>query len=125
MLKEICCLFCAQERLGFLPYSPLAAGFLTGKYSGERSGMPAGSRFNVIPGHADLYFNEQSFRALADLRELAKETGIPAIQLATARVLARPTITSVLGGARVLAHLESAVAATKVKFPGLWKWPAN
>lgn len=105
---------CIAETLGFLAYSPLAAGFLTGKYSGDRSSLPAGSRFDVIPGHADLYFNEQSFRALSELQLLAQQTGVPAAQLAIAWVLARPGVTSVLCGARTISHLENALAAAKL-----------
>jgi aryl-alcohol dehydrogenase-like predicted oxidoreductase len=117
--------FCAQECLGFLAYSPLAAGFLTGKYSGDRSAVPTGSRFHVIPGHADLYFNEQSFRALSQLQTLEDETGIPSVQLAIAWVLAHPAVTSVLCGARTVAHLENALAAMELRFPADWKWPAE
>jgi aryl-alcohol dehydrogenase-like predicted oxidoreductase len=116
---------CAQEGLGFLAYSPLAAGFLTGKYSGDKLQVPAGSRFHVIPGHADLYFNDRSFRVLADLQALEQEIGIPAVQLAVAWVLAHSAVTSVLCGARVIAHLENALAAAKLRFPLDWKWPAR
>ena len=105
---------CAKEDLGFLAYSPLAAGFLTGKYSGDRASMPKGSRFDVIPGHADIYFNEQSFRALAELQAKEKTAGIPAVQLAIAWVLAHTEITSVLCGARAISHLENALAALKL-----------
>jgi len=108
---------CIAETLGFLAYSPLAAGFLTGKYSGDRSSLPAGSRFDVIPGHADLYFNEQSFRALSELQLLAQQTGVPAAQLAIAWVLARTGVTSVLCGARTISHLENALAAAKLDLP--------
>lgn len=114
---------CAAENLGFLAYSPLAAGFLTGKYSGDRSTLPTGSRFHIIPGHADLYFNEQSFHALAELKRLENQTGIPAAQLAIAWVLAHPGITSVLCGARSISHLESALAAAKLDVSGSWEWP--
>jgi aryl-alcohol dehydrogenase-like predicted oxidoreductase len=107
--------FCAQENLGFLAYSPLAAGFLTGKYSGDRSALPAGSRFHVIPGHADVYFNERSFAALARLQAMERETGIPAVRLAIAWVLAHPAVSSVLCGARTIPHLENALAAMEVK----------
>lgn len=116
--------FCAQQGLGFLAYSPLAAGFLTGKYSGNRAQMPAGSRFHVIPGHADIYFNERSFHALAELQALEREIGIPAVQLAIAWVLAHSAVTSVLCGARAISHLENALAAMNLKFPAHWEWPA-
>jgi 1-deoxyxylulose-5-phosphate synthase len=107
--------FCAQENLGLLAYSPLAAGFLTGKYSGDRSAIPVGSRFDVIPGHADVYFNEKSFDALARLRAMEEETGIPAVRLAIAWVLAHPAVSSVLCGARTISHLENALAAMEVR----------
>ena len=108
--------FCAQENLGFLAYSPLAAGFLTGKYSGDRTALPAGSRFHVIPGHADVYFNEKSFGALAHLRAMEHETGISSVRLAIAWVLAHPEVSSVLCGARTISHLENALAAMEVRF---------
>jgi 1-deoxyxylulose-5-phosphate synthase len=116
---------CTTETLGFLGYSPLAAGFLTGKYSGDRSSLPAGTRFDVIPGHADLYFNERSFRALSELQLLEQQTGIPSVQLAIAWVLAHPGVTSVLCGARTISHLENALAAAKLDFSLSWKWPAE
>jgi len=115
---------CAEEDLGFIAYSPLAAGFLTGKYSGDRSSLPAGSRFDIIPGHADLYFNEQSFRALSALQLLSQQTRISSVQLAIAWVLAHPGVTSVLCGARTVSHLENALAAAKLNLPTSWEWPA-
>jgi len=107
---------CAQENLGFLAYSPLASGFLTGKYSGDRAALPTGSRFHVIPGHADVYFNEKSFGALARLRAMEQETGISGVRLAIAWVLAHPAVSSVLCGARTISHLENALAAMEVRF---------
>lgn len=113
--------FCAQENLGFLAYSPLAAGFLTGKYSGDRTALPAGSRFHVIPGHADVYFNEKSFGALARLQAMEHETGISGVRLAIAWVLAHPEVSSVLCGARTISHLENALAAMQVRLSRAWK----
>jgi len=53
---------CEREQIGVLGYSPLGAGFLTGKYTPDRNAFPKGSRFEVIPGHADVYFSERNFR---------------------------------------------------------------
>lgn len=116
---------CAREGLGFVAYSPLAAGFLTGKYSGKRSQIPAGSRFHVIPGHTDIYFNDRSFHALTELQVAERETGIPAVQLAIAWVLAHSAVSSVLCGARVAAHLENALATMNLQLPLEWKWPVG
>jgi hypothetical protein len=43
-----------RDHLGVLGYSPLAAGFLTGKYSPDREAIPRGTRFDIIPGHIDM-----------------------------------------------------------------------
>jgi aryl-alcohol dehydrogenase-like predicted oxidoreductase len=116
---------CAGKNLGFLAYSPLAAGFLTGKYSGDPSQIPPGSRFHVIPGHADIYFIERSFGVLAELQALEKTTGIPSAQLAIAWVLAHSAVTSVLCGARRIAHLANALSAANLQLPADWKWPRD
>lgn len=116
---------CSQEEIGFLAYSPLAAGFLTGKYSADWRQIPPGSRFHVIPSHADIYFNERSFQALRDLQAMEKSTGIPAVQLAAAWVLAHPAITSVLCGARDVGHLENALSAMSIRLADHGGWPAT
>ena len=111
---------CREEEIGFLGYSPLGAGFLSGKYSGDRNGLPPGSRFHVIPGHADVYFSEQNFRTVDQLRDTAARWGVPALRLAIAWVLAHPDVTSVLCGARSISHLENALAAYHMETPLDW-----
>src|SRR5439155_26284281 len=61
---------CEREQIGVLAYSPLAAGFLTGKYTPDRAAFPRGSRFDVIPGHADVYFSERNFRIVEELHRM-------------------------------------------------------
>ena len=80
------------------PYSPLAAGFLTGKYTPDRSQAPSGSRFHVAPGHADIYFSDRNFRAVDRLRAKAAELGIPMVRLAMAWAMGHPAVASTLGG---------------------------
>ena len=106
--------------LHVLAYSPLAAGFLTGKYSPDRAAFPKGSRFDVIPGHADIYFNERNFRRVAQLQKLAKQTGVPAEELAIAWVLQALPDSTVLVGARTVAHLATALNAQRQKFDATW-----
>ena len=50
-----------REQIGVLTYSPLGAGFLMGKYTPDRSAFPKGTRFDVVPGHADVYFSDRNF----------------------------------------------------------------
>lgn len=99
---------CREEEIGFLAYSPLGAGFLTGKYKHE---IPAGSRFDVIPGHANIYFTERNFQIAEELRVRAEQQNIPVPQLAIAWVLGHPEVTSVLFGARNTSHIDTAIAA--------------
>jgi aryl-alcohol dehydrogenase (NADP+) len=73
------------------------------------------SDFTLYPGTPIFIFNEKSFGALARLRAMEHDTGIPAVRLAIAWVLAHPTVSSVLCGARTISHLENALAAMEVK----------
>ncbi len=112
---------CEREQLGVLAYSPLAAGFLTGKYTPDRTAVPKGTRFDVIPAHADININERNFRRVAQLHKLAARTGVPALQLALAWVLQQPVVTTVLVGARSEAHLNNALAAATFRFEPAWR----
>lgn len=109
-----------REAIGVMAYSPLAAGFLSGKYTPDRATMPKGSRFDVIPAHADIYFNERNFRRMQQLHRLAAKVGVPPLQLALAWVLQNPLIDTVLVGARTQAQLENALAAHRMSFRSEW-----
>jgi len=78
-------------------YSPLGAGFLAGKY-GPGAGFPKGTRFDIVPGHADEYFSERNFAIVDRLRGLSLRIGEPMVRLAMAWVLHRPMIDGVLVG---------------------------
>jgi len=109
-----------RESLGILAYSPLAAGFLSGKYAAQRESVPKGSRFDVIPAHADIYFNQRNFRRVDQLHRLARDAGLPALRLAMAWVLDNPAVTTVLVGARSEEHLMNALEAERISFQADW-----
>jgi 1-deoxyxylulose-5-phosphate synthase len=109
---------CVQEQIAVISYSPLGAGFLSGKY--QRRSIPKGSRFDVIPGHADIYFTDQKFAIVERLRQKSDESGRSMVQLAMGWVLKKQGITSVLVGASRLSHLESAIEALEMDFPDEW-----
>jgi aryl-alcohol dehydrogenase-like predicted oxidoreductase len=90
---------CADLQIGVITYSPLGAGFLTGKYR-QGGPVPSGARFEIVPGHQEIYFNDRSFRAMERLRATSADLGIPMARLALAAVLGQPGITSTLIGAR-------------------------
>jgi aryl-alcohol dehydrogenase-like predicted oxidoreductase len=99
---------CQNNKIDIVTYSPLGAGFLTGKYD---SGMIAGSRFEIIPGHQNIYFNEQALRKLEMLKELSYSTGYSTTHLALTWALHQPGIKSILIGGRNISQLEQAFAA--------------
>jgi len=101
---------CAQRRIGVMSYSPLGAGFLTGKY-GRGADVPEGTRFDVIPGHQDIYFTERGFRIVDELQRISADSGYSMVKLALGWTLRQDGITSVLIGARRLEHVDQAFGA--------------
>ncbi|MEQ1862688.1 MAG: aldo/keto reductase [Chthoniobacteraceae bacterium] len=108
---------CAARRLAIVTYSPLGAGFLTGKH---RRGVQPGSRFALVPGHQDVYFNPEAQRRLARLESVAARTGLAQAHLALAWALHQPGVDSVLVGGRTPAHLDQALAALDFDDPALF-----
>jgi aryl-alcohol dehydrogenase-like predicted oxidoreductase len=106
--------FCADQDLGVITYSPLGAGFLTGKYRHGQP-VPSGTRFDIVPGHQDIYFNDPSFGAMERLRAMAAQHGLPMAQLGLAWVLSRPGITATLIGARSPAQVDQAFEAAELR----------
>jgi aryl-alcohol dehydrogenase-like predicted oxidoreductase len=101
---------CADQGVGVIPYSPLAAGFLTGKYTRDN--------LNPDTSRADsglireLTANPRAFDALDVVQRIASERGTNPSHVALAWLLAKPTITSPIIGARTVAQLEAVVGAT-------------
>lgn len=102
--------FCADQQIGLLSYSPLGAGFLTGKYTRSKD-APQGTRFDIMPDHWDIYDNEVAFQRMEKLRALAQTTGRSMIDLALAWVIGQPGVTSMLIGCRSNAHVDQAFDA--------------
>jgi len=107
--------FCRQKGIGSISFSPLGAGFLTGKY---KNSIPKDARFNLQPGHQDLYFNQDGAMALEKLEAAALETNISMVELALAWVLNNPEITTTLVGGRRISHIDQAFTAKNVAY---WK----
>jgi aryl-alcohol dehydrogenase-like predicted oxidoreductase len=105
---------CAEHGLGFTPFSPLAGGWLTGKYRrGEAA--PAGSRMVLRPGPYALLDREQTYRGLDALADAAAARGVDATTLALAWVLSHPLVTGVVVGPRRPEHLQPALAALELE----------
>src|SRR4051812_39018895 len=107
---------CQRFGLGVIVWSPLAGGWLSGRY---RLGQdaPRSSREGRIPHRFDLSRPENQRKLeLADaLAQLAEEAGLTLIQLALAFVLQHPGVTSAIIGPRTMEQLESQLAAAEVR----------
>ena len=101
---------CAREGLGFTPFSPLAGGWLTGKYR-RGEAYPGGSRMTLRPEPYSELETDRTFDALETFEVAAAERGAEPATLAIAWVLGHPQATSVVVGPRRPAHLETALAA--------------
>jgi aryl-alcohol dehydrogenase-like predicted oxidoreductase len=108
------------RKLRVIAYSPLAAGFLSGKYSPDRATLPKGTRFDVIPGHMDVYFSPQNFALVTRLHQFAAQAGVAPLELAAAWAFQQPAIDTVLVGARTTQHLTAALKARELAFLPEW-----
>lgn len=109
--------YCAANDIDIVTYSPLGAGFLTSKH---QDGVQTGSRFDLVPGHQDVYFHESAYRRLAKLEAVAGRTGHSQAHLALAWSLHQPGIATVLVGGRSPAHLDQAFDALAFNDPALF-----
>ncbi|MBU4225711.1 MAG: aldo/keto reductase [Chloroflexi bacterium] len=100
---------CRTYGLGVIPYSPLAGGFLTGKY--RRNRQVHSARL----GGVKRYFNERNWDLLERMDDIAKEKGALVSQIALAWLLADPLITSPIIGANSLDQLKVNLGALEIR----------
>ena len=101
--------------LGVMPWSPLAGGFLSGKY--RRDERPVAGRLSGPNPFGSSKFTDRNWDILATLEDAAAELERPAAQVALAWTLARPGVASTLVGASTRSQLESNIAATAIRLP--------
>ena len=106
--------FCAERGLGFTPFSPLAGGWLTGKY---RQGEPAaaGSRMTMRPEPYVHLDDVAIYRGLDRLQEAAAQRAVDMPTLAFAWLLCHPQVATVIAGPRRPEQLEPARRALDVE----------
>jgi aryl-alcohol dehydrogenase-like predicted oxidoreductase len=97
-----------------IPWSPLAGGFLSGKYR-RGEGPPPGSRLGQHAEGRDPHFTDAAFRVLEVVQALAHERGATPGQVALAWVAQQPGVTSPIIGPRTLAQLEDCLGAVDVR----------
>jgi aryl-alcohol dehydrogenase-like predicted oxidoreductase len=107
--------FCLSENLALLPWSPLAGGFLTGKYRRDQTAHPEGSRFATSKfGEFPPVDKEKGFDVVERLIEMAVERDTTPTTLAIKWLLSRPVVTSVIIGVRRPEQLSANLAATSL-----------
>ena len=101
---------CVEHRLGFTPFSPLAGGWLTGKYRRDRPPAP-GSRMAMRPEAYEHLRDDRIYDALDRFARLARERGTTTSALAISWILADPGVTAVIVGPRRPDQLRPALEA--------------
>ncbi len=99
-----------NQGVAVIPYSPLAAGFLTGKY--QRGAETAGARADNI---RNRYFNERGWAILDKLQEVAGGRGLSPAQTALAWLLTQSVITAPIIGANSVEQLNESLGAAGVR----------
>jgi aryl-alcohol dehydrogenase-like predicted oxidoreductase len=106
---------CLRHGMGVIPWSPLAGGWLSGRYRrGQES--PISRRAQRLPDRYDLAQpgNQRKLEAVHALGEVADEAGMTMIELALAFVIRHPAVTAAIIGPRTMEHLESQLGAADV-----------
>ena len=110
---------CRNEGIGILPWSPLAGGWLTGKYA--RDERPTGAtRLGENPdrgmeAYGPRNAQERTWRIIDAVRKVAEGRGVSMSQVALAWVADRPAVTSVILGARTVAQLDDNLGAADLQ----------
>jgi aryl-alcohol dehydrogenase-like predicted oxidoreductase len=106
---------CRRHGMGVIPWSPLAGGWLSGRYRQDAE-VPASRRAERIPGRYDLSLpgNQLKLEKADALAKLAEEAGISLIELALAFVIRHPAVTAAIIGPRTMEHLESQLTAAEI-----------
>jgi aryl-alcohol dehydrogenase-like predicted oxidoreductase len=106
--------YCADHGIGFSPFSPLAGGWLAGKYR-RGEAPPPGSRMTMRPEPYLHLDSEAVYDGLDRFAAAAAERGVDMPTLAFAWLLTDPRIAAVVVGPRRPAHLDPAIAALDVE----------
>jgi len=104
---------CRAQGIGILPWSPLASGFLSGKYE-KGQAPPAGARLEKWKDRMAGFDNERNWRILAAVRAVASELGVSVASVSLAWLLKQPQVSSVIFGARSVQQLDENLKAVDV-----------
>ncbi len=106
---------CREEKIGVIPYSPLASGRLTRDWSPDSS---LRAQTDQIAKNKYGSTEETDRQVVERVAELAEKHGVPRTQIALAWLLQKQPVTAPIIGATKISHLEEAVGALSVKLTG-------
>jgi aryl-alcohol dehydrogenase-like predicted oxidoreductase len=109
---------CQRYGMGVIPYSPLAGGWLSGRYRKDADVTgPMSYARQRLANRFDMSLpeNQRKLDAAEQLADLAEQSGLTLIQLAIAFVLRHPAVTAAIIGPRTMDHLESQLTAADVQ----------
>ena len=104
--------FCIDQGIALIPWSPLARGFLTGRY--KREGRVDSPRYRSDKYFAERFFKPEDFDVVERTEEIAKEKGVTESQIALAWLIHKGVCAPIIGATKV-EHLEDAVSSVEVK----------
>jgi 1-deoxyxylulose-5-phosphate synthase len=96
---------CEDQGLGYTPFSPLAGGWLTGKYQ-SKTDFPEGSRMTLRPEGYQRFLNDATFEGLKQFKAEAEKRGVSMSGLALAWVMSNPLVTAPIIGPRKIEHFQ-------------------
>ena len=104
---------CEEEKVAILPYSPLARGFLSGKYKRGKQGE--GNRYERDWALKARYFTDEDFAIVELAGDVAKEKGATTAQIALAWLLHKDAVVSPIIGVTKVEQLDELVQAIDIK----------
>jgi aryl-alcohol dehydrogenase-like predicted oxidoreductase len=107
---------CAEHGIAYVPFGPLAGGWLTGKYRRDQA-FPVGSRMTQRPGPYQDYVTETVFDGLDRLAAEAEARGVDSPTLAFAWVLSSPGVAGAVCGPMRPQHLDPVLKAAALTIP--------
>jgi aryl-alcohol dehydrogenase-like predicted oxidoreductase len=107
---------CRRYGMGVIPWSPLAGGWLSGRWRKDAGDLTS-RRSALVPARYDLSIpeNQRKLDAADALGKLADEAGMTLIEMALAFVIRHPAVTAAIIGPRTIEHLESQLTAAVVE----------
>ena len=103
---------CKDQGIGLIPWSPLARGFLTGRY--KRGKAPSTSRYKTDKYFAERFFRPEDFDVVERAEEVAREKGATTAQIALAWLLHKGVNAPIIGATKV-EHIDEAVGSVDIQ----------